>query len=541
LLTPDQLVEVFNEQRVSGRRFGEIAVERGWLSSAELALAIARQYELVFIDLSSEEIDPDVATLLSEGAAAKYQAIPLRWLDETNLLVGVVDPADVAVRDGLRMTLGTNLTFAVVEKRDLEIVLHRLHRQDITVAEEKSTSVEESDERQEILDTDSTVPAVKLINSALSRAIEDGASDVHFDPEEDRMIVRARIDGVVRELTSIPRSLQPAVTTRLKIMGSLDIAERRIPQDGRVLVRRDGHPVDLRMAVLPTVHGEKVVLRLLQRSTSQITLTDLGMSPEAEAAFTQAVRQPYGAVIACGPTGSGKTTTLYAALTLLNEPGRVLITIEDPVEYQSPGIAQMEVNVKSGLTFARGLRTVLRSDPDVLLVGEIRDEETARIAVQAAMTGHLILTSLHAHSAASAVARLKDIGVDPSLLAASVNCIVAQRLARRLCVQCREPYAPSRSDLEEIGLSGEHPPITLFRARGCIHCARTGYAGRVALYEVMLIDAGVASVMSGSTQDIFAAAVEHGMIPLQRDGIRLCLTGVSSLEEVRRVTGDRAG
>ena len=292
------------------------------------------------------------------------------------------------------------------------------------------------------MDAESTGPAVKLINSALSRAIEDGASDVHFDPEEDAMIVRARVDGVVRELTRIPRSLQPSVITRLKIMASLDIAERRMPQDGRVLVRRAGDPVDLRMAVLPTTHGEKVVLRLLQRSTSQLALADLGMSPHAEVAFTHAVRQPYGALIVCGPTGSGKTTTLYAALKMLNEPRRVLITIEDPVEYQSPGVAQMEVNVRSGLTFARGLRTILRSDPDVLLVGEIRDEETAHIAVQAAMTGHVVLTSLHSHSAASAVARLKDMEVDPGLLAASVNCIVAQRLARRLCGDRRRTTSP---------------------------------------------------------------------------------------------------
>jgi type II secretory ATPase GspE/PulE/Tfp pilus assembly ATPase PilB-like protein len=334
--------------------------------------------------------------------------------------------------------------------------------------------------------------------------------------------------------------MQPAVTSRLKIMGELDIAERRAPQDGRVSIRFGGQPMDLRIAVLPTTHGEQIVLRIMNRAGGRLGLPQLGLSPDAEEAFSRAIRQPYGAVIACGPTGSGKTTTLYAALDMLNSEDRVLTTIEDPVEYQTPGINQIEVNPKSGLTFARGLRTILRSDPDVLLVGEIRDEETARIAIQAAMTGHMVLTTLHTHNVASSVARLTDMGVEPSLLATSINCIVAQRLARRLCLNCREAYWPDEQERHELGLVEPSEDVWIYKSVGCIQCAGTGYSGRVALYEVMEMKGKVRKLIgSGSTDEIFAAAVEQGMKTLRQDGVRLCLAGVSSLDEVRRVTGDR--
>jgi type IV pilus assembly protein PilB len=311
-----------------------------------------------------------------------------------------------------------------------------------------------------------------------------------------------------------------------------------VPQDGRVSINVGGVAMDLRIAILPTTWGEQVVLRILHRSAGTRTLSDLGMSPLAAEAFSRAIRQPYGAVISCGPTGSGKTTTLYAALDMLNDEGRVLTTIEDPVEYQIAGVNQIEVHTRSGLTFARGLRTILRSDPDVLLVGEIRDEETARIAVQAAMTGHLVLTTLHTHNAASSIARLKNMGVDPELLATSINCIVAQRLARRLCTACCAPYAPSEIELAEFGESID-PDVVLYRPVGCAECAGVGYSGRVALYEVMEIKGRLRRLIEASTEEIFAAAVEQGMATLRQDGLRLCLEGVSSVEEIRRVTGDR--
>jgi type IV pilus assembly protein PilB len=344
----------------------------------------------------------------------------------------------------------------------------------------------------------------------------------------------------MRKLTTIPKQMQPAVTSRLKIMGELDIAEKRAPQDGRLTVKFDGQQTDIRLAVIPTIHGEQVVLRILQRRAGRLGLADLGMAPAAQEGFARAIQQPYGAIIVCGPTGSGKTTTLYAALDLLNDEHRVVMTIEDPVEYQTPGINQIEVNVRAGLTFARGLRTILRSDPDVLLVGEVRDDETAHIAIQAAMTGHLVLTTLHTHNAASSIERLKDMGVEASLIASSVNCIVAQRLARRLCLDCREAYEPTAEDRAQLAIAAELPAdAELYRARGCAKCAGTGFRGRVALYEVMPVQGNIRRLIEASTEEIFAAAVEQGMQTLRHDGIRLVLDGTSSLDEIRRVTGDR--
>ncbi len=373
------------------------------------------------------------------------------------------------------------------------------------------------------------------MNAAIGQAVQDGASDIHFVPQEDRVVVLARIDGMAHEVQSIPKQMQVGVISRLKIMGQLDIAERRLPQDGRVLVRLNGEPVDLRIAVLPTTHGERVVLRVLQRSTAGKSLADLGMSEDVQEEFVRAIRQPYGTVVVCGPTGSGKTTTLYAGLAMLNEPGRVLLTIEDPVENEVAGISQLEVNPRHGLTFARGLRTILRSDPDALLVGEVRDEETARIAVQAGMTGHLVLTSLHTNNAASAVARLKDMGVPTSLIAASVNCVVAQRLVRRLCVDCREAYTASPEEQAALGVDG---PVTIYRAKGCYRCVDTGFRGRAGIYEVMPLRGELRGLVDASTEEILAAAVAQGMRTLREDGNRLCLAGTTSLDEVARVAGD---
>jgi general secretion pathway protein E len=346
------------------------------------------------------------------------------------------------------------------------------------------------------------------------------------------MIVRMRVDGVMRDVTEIPKHMQPAVATRLKVMGALDIAERRIPQDGRVSVHFGGDPVDLRIAVLPLRHGEQVVIRILSRRGERPRLSQLDLDGEAHDLLVKALDQPFGAVVVCGPTGSGKTTTLYGALDHIGSSGRVVMTIEDPIEYDVACANQSEVDERAGMTFARGLRTMLRSDPDVLLVGEIRDGETASIAVQAAMTGHLVLTSLHAHTAAGAVTRLRDMGVQPGMIASSLNLIVAQRLARRLCTACRVEYeAESDGDFTE--------GTTLYRAGGCSTCSGTGYDGRVALFELMPIQGEIRRYVEESAEEIFAAAVRQGMRTLREDGLRLCREGVSSVEEIRRVTGAR--
>jgi type II secretory ATPase GspE/PulE/Tfp pilus assembly ATPase PilB-like protein len=321
-------------------------------------------------------------------------------------------------------------------------------------------------------------------------------------------------------------------------MAQLDIAEKRMPQDGSFVVYSSGRAVDIRAAVLPTKHGEQVVLRLLQRE-SKLELPDLGMSPEMESTFMRAVEQPYGAVLTCGPTGSGKTTTLYAGLARLNDGMKSIATIEDPVEYQLAGVMQTEVNSRINLSFARGLRTILRADPDVILVGEVRDEETAQIVIQAAMTGHLVLTTLHTNDASSAIARMRTLGVDPDLLSGSINCIVSQRLARRICSHCREAYEPTQEQIISMNLVSAGTNPTLYRAKGCLQCGQTGYSGRVALYELMPVHGLGRVLLTGSTDEIFEAAVAAGMRTLREDGVRLSLAGVTTLEEVRRITGDR--
>ncbi|MDX6505543.1 MAG: type pilus assembly protein PilB [Gaiellaceae bacterium] len=542
LLTVDQVKQAFEEQTLTGKRLGEIVVGHRWVTPQDLAKALADQNGLEYVDLSATDLDLQAAMLLPKELAFRYQAVPVRFLAEDLLLVAVADPTDVGRADDLRLALGHNVRIAVSEPDDLERTIKRLYRTQIEVADADANAVlfDAIAEREDIAEATDDTPAVKLVHATLAQAIEDGASDIHFEPQEQDMIVRARIDGVTRPVAEIPKQMQLGVISRLKIMANLDIAERRAPQDGRVSIRFNGNPLDLRMAIMPTTHGEQVVLRIMHRAVSKPDLGELGMTAIVREPFERAIRQPYGAVVVCGPTGSGKTTTLYTALHLLNDPGRVIMTIEDPVEYQIRGINQIEISPKSGLTFSRGLRTILRSDPDVLLVGEIRDEETARIAMQAGMTGHLVLTTVHAHNAASAVERLKDMGVEPGLLASAINCIVAQRLARRLCADCRESYWPDDEELEAIGLLEQKGKVYLHRSKGCGRCGGTGYSGRVALYEVLPVTAAIRRLVGASTDEILDAAVQDGMTTLRQDGLRLCLEGVSSLDEIRRVTGDRS-
>jgi len=540
LISTEQLEYALAEKEQTGRRLGEILVAHGWIRAAELARLLAEQHGLEYLDLAGTPVDPAALSLLPEKYARRYEALPIRFLAEDLVLVAVIDPTNVVASDDLRIAIGLNVRVAVASGPDLVQLIERTHRPELDVDAELSL-LDDPDEADDIREAPATTaPAITLVNSLIARAIDEGASDLHFEPQAKRMSVRIRVDGVMRSLSTVPKAMQPAVTSRLKIMAELDIAERRAPQDGRMSIRVGGSPMDLRCAVLPTTHGEQLVLRIMNRPGGRLGLAELGMSPAAEAALARAIRQPYGAVLAVGPTGSGKTTTLYAALDVLNDEDRVLMTIEDPVEYQTPGMNQVEVNFKSGLTFARGLRTILRSDPDVLLVGEIRDEETARIAIQAAMTGHLVMTTLHTHNAASSIARLADMGVEPSLLATSINCIVAQRLARRLCMHCRAPYEPDPGELEELGAEQLPAGATLYRPAGCPNCAASGFSGRVALYEVMTVQGRLRRLIdSGSTEEIFAEALAQGMTTLRQDGVRLALAGISSLDEIRRVTGDR--
>jgi type IV pilus assembly protein PilB len=538
LLTPRQLEEAVAEKEVSGTRLGEIVVRRGWVRGSEVARAVAEQHALPFLDLEKTEIDEAATQLLTGDYARRYQALPVEFVEDDAVLVAVVDPTDVVASHNLCLALGMNIRLAVTDLEGLEHAIARVYREGIQFEGAQVIELMPAGAVEQFREgAATTAPAIRLINAMIAQAVKQGASSVHFEPRAEAVAVRARIDGVMTPLIEIPKSMQRAVASRLKLMAELDTVETRAAQEGRISIRYDGEPIDLPTAVIPTTQGEQVVLRMMHRSRIR-RLSELGMSLAAEEAFERAIRQPYGAALVVGPPGSGKTTTAYAALGVLNEEGRALATVEDPVECQLPGVNQVGIDATTELTYERALRTILRSDPDVVLVGEIRDEETARLAIQAAMTGRLVLSTLNTHTAASTIARLKDTGVDPGLLASTINCIVAQRLARRLCANCRVAYEADEQELDELEIDDPKAPVSLSRAAGCPQCAGTGYLGRVALYEVMPFQGPLRKLVERSAEEIFATAVEHGMATLKQDGIRLCLAGVSSLDEIRRVTGD---
>jgi type IV pilus assembly protein PilB len=524
----DQALEL---QPVLRKRLGEVLVEKHWTTTRAVAEALAAQHSLEFVDLTQIAVDQRAAELVQEGFAHRHQALPVRFLAGETVQVAVADPSDLHTTDELRIALGRNCTFAVADSDALAATIARTYRLTMAVSDVAPDDAQFDDE-------ETTEGTLDLLNSLIGRAVNARASDVHLNPQPREVQVRMRVDGVLRDDQPIDKRLQSAVAARVKVMASLDIAEKRMPQDGSFVVYIDGRAVDVRAAVLPTKHGEQVVLRILQRE-QKLELPALGMSADMESAFMRGISQPYGAVLTCGPTGSGKTTTLYAALDRLNDGERSVATIEDPVEYQLPGVMQMEVHARIGLTFARGLRTILRADPDVILVGEIRDDETAQIAIQAAMTGHLVLTTLHTNDAAGAIARLRNLKVDPDLLAGSINCIVSQRLARRICSHCRTEYEPTPEQVTSMNLISAGSTPTLYRATGCLQCGGSGYSGRVALYELMPVHGLGRVLIDGSTDEIFEAAVAAGMRTLREDGVRLSLAGVTTLEEVRRITGDR--
>jgi type IV pilus assembly protein PilB len=541
LVEKDVLEDALAEQRASGLRLGEILVERGAVTRTQVARVLAEQHELPFIELAEAEMEIEAATRLPEDLARRYSALPVGLEPDGTLLVAVADPTNVLHSDELRLALGVPLRFGVAAPDAIDAAIAFIHQQVLTLVDEEAeeAAVATLGVHDVGGDGDVDTPAVSQVNKTIQRALSLGASDIHFTPQARGLVVRGRVDGVVRELATIPTSQQSAVTSRLKVMGRLDIAERRAPQDGRVAVKTGSQTIDLRMAVLPTKFGEKVTLRVLNQASAPASLSDLNMAPDVEELVRKAIRQPYGAILTCGPTGSGKTTTLYAALQELNTPDRTIMTIEDPVEYVTSGIDQIEVNVRAGLTFARGLRTILRSDPDTILVGEIRDEETAQIAIRAAMTGHLVLSTLHTQTAAAAIQRLADMGMESGLVAATVTCLIAQRLARSICPDCRETYEATEGELVALGLEGRKAP-ELSRGAGCTACGGTGYRGRIGLFEVLPLTDEIRALASehASTTEIQKAAVASGMRTLREDGIRLCLEGVTTPDEVRRVAGD---
>ena len=530
-----------------GHGLTQVLIEDNMVTESDLVATLAAHLKLEYVDLSEYPVDAAAARLVSDSMARRYLALPIGWL-EGRLIVAMADPSNVFAVDDIRTVTGAELRIAVATKNSILEAVNKFHRvmSDAENVSAEASSNFETDSDQSILanvkELSEESPIVKLVNLLISQAIADRASDIHIEPGDRDVRVRFRIDGVLHEVMRPPKNIQSGIVSRLKVMADINIAERRIPQDGRINTVINGRDVDLRVATLPTVHGEKVVMRVLDKSTALLRLQDLGFLPENMVRYEQSYRKPYGTILVTGPTGSGKSTTLYATLNIVNDESKNVITVEDPVEYQLPGINQVQVNGKAGLTFAAALRSILRSDPDVVLVGEIRDQETATIAIEAALTGHLVLSTLHTNDAASTPSRLVEMGVEPFLVGSSIDCIVAQRLARRLCVKCKEAYKPEYAELAAVNwdfetLGGMDPEFHLYRAKGCGACGGTGYFGRFAIHEVLQVSEEIERtiVERGHTDDIRKIAISQGMLTLRQAGMVAVSEGVTSIEEVLRV------
>ena len=519
--------------RETGRPTGNVLVSEGTITTDQLAQAVAQRFGMDHVDLSQYPVDMAAANLVTPTAAKRLQAIPVGFIDKATLLVAVADPANVLAIDDIAMLTGYGIRPAVAASEAVAALISKLHRLDDAVQEVEEDEVQEITELRESAED---APVIKLVNSLVAQAVEQGASDIHFEPEQGGLVVRFRIDGVLMDSATVPKKLALGVVSRLKVMADLDIAQKFMPQDGRIGLTVEDRHVDLRVVSLPLVDGESVVLRVLDQGTVPMGLDELGLREDAQVRLQRALGRSHGAVLATGPTGAGKTTTLYAALMQIRTREKSVITIEDPVEYQVEGIKQVQVNERTGLTFATGLRSMMRADPDVIMVGEIRDTESALIGIEAALTGHLVLSSLHTNDAPSSLTRLVEMGIEPFLVSSSIECVVAQRLVRRLCTSCRRETTVPAEALDR----GEDPsPVTVYESVGCDRCAGTGYHGRVGVFEVMTLTEEIRALIveRASADRIAAVAIEQGMSTLREDGMAKVAEGETSLAEVGRVTG----
>ncbi|HHW42822.1 MAG TPA: type II/IV secretion system protein [Desulfotomaculum sp.] len=540
VITRDQLKQALAEQRRSSERLGRVLVRMGFATERDITSALEDQLGIARVS-GGLVADPQLLSLVPEQLARRYKVIPLAR-EGRRLRVAMADPTNLMALDDLRLVTGLEIDPLLAGEREIEAALQRYYGlpelekafQEFQVIEEEALQLEEPAEMAA-----EEAPVVRLVNNIIVQAIEEQASDIHIEPGPENVRVRYRVDGMLREAMQLPRRSRASLAARLKILAQLNIAEKRLPQDGRIQIRYRQREIDLRVSTMPTVFGEKIVIRLLDRSRKITGIQDLGFTGENLERFQQLLRGTHGIVLVTGPTGSGKTTTLYAALEQLNVPEKNLITIEDPVEYILPGITQCQVATKSHFTFATALRSMLRQDPDVIMVGEIRDGETAEIAVRAATTGHLVLSTLHTNDAAGAVIRLIDMGVEPFLVASSLLGVVAQRLVRLVCRQCRQAYEPAPDDMERLFL-GVPPdrPLTLYRGRGCGYCGQTGYRGRVAIAEVLVMNSALRQMIAAraTADELLKAAVAGGMTTLREDGVDKVLSGLTTVREVMRVT-----
>ena len=541
IVTEEVLKKGLDLHHETGRPLGRVLVEENLVEERDLVRVLAKNIGIEFVDLDEGAVDPAAAALIPEALARRYAALPIGFEDE-KLVIAMADPANVLAIDDIRAISGREVVLKVATRSDVEAAVSRMASLDNSVTDMAELAAENAIETQDLGAVEAAAdeaPVVKLVNMLITRAAADRASDIHIEPNERDLRVRFRIDGVLHEIMRTPRSISNALVSRLKIMADIDIAERRRPQDGRINLKVSGKQLDLRVSSLPTIYGEKVVMRLLDTSTALLELKDLGFLGDNERRYQESFSKPYGTILCVGPTGSGKSTTLYATLNVLNRPEVNIVTIEDPVEYRLPGISQVQVNKKAGLNFASALRSFLRQDPDIMLVGEIRDQETANIAIESALTGHLVLSTLHTNNAPASVSRLIEMGVEPFLVGSALDAVLAQRLARRLCTQCKEPYTPTAEALREANFPMEDRDAvpTLHRAVGCKHCSSTGYRGRLAVHELMTVNEQIEllAVERAATEVLTQAAVANGMRTLREDGMDKVAMGLTSIEEIMRV------
>jgi general secretion pathway protein E len=544
-LSPERLKKALDLQKKRGGRIGTLLVRLAFVTEEEVLKALGEQLGLPFLP-DFGDIDRELALKLPITYAKKATLLPLRRENGT-LLVATSEPLILTAVEDLRLLYNADISFRLAPADKILDTINRLHSEDMNKVEDTVQEMEEDDlsflaveleEPTDLLEVTDDAPIIRLVNSLLSQAIRERASDIHIEPFEKDMIARFRIDGILYNILTIQKRYQASIASRVKIMSGLNIAEKRLPQDGGMRIKIAGKDVDVRVSIVPTSFGERIVLRLLYRESALLPLEQIGFSGENLRHFNELITRPHGIILVTGPTGSGKTTTLYASLSKINSPDKNIITIEDPIEYQLKGIGQIQVNAKINLTFAAGLRSVLRQDPDVILVGEIRDAETAEIAIQAALTGHLVFSTLHTNDAAGAVTRLIDMKIEPFLISSSVMAILAQRLVRVLCKECREPYELTATEIAELEIKTGTEGATVFHAKGCETCFNTGYLGRKAIYELLLVDDEVRQLImkNADASTIKAAAVQKGMRTLRQDGAENVLKGITSVEEVVRVT-----
>ncbi|MEI8350185.1 MAG: type II secretion system ATPase GspE [Candidatus Omnitrophota bacterium] len=538
LITQEQLTKAQDEVKRTGLSLDRALEKLGFISEDDIASALAVHLNVPFMDLKDYIIDSELVKLIPENIAKKYKVVPLFMIGQS-LTVAMVNPQDIVALDQVRkVSKKDSIDPVLTTEKGIQRILDYYYvvggsiSEIVKSIETKKVGTEEEKDLSEIVEE---APVIKLVNMMFMQAVKDRASDIHVEPEHGASRVRNRIDGIMHEAYTFPKHLHRAIASRIKLLSGMDIAESRKPQDGRIRLKVQNKDLDVRVSTFPTIHGENVVMRLLDKSAVVLGLEDLGFDKDELTIFDKLIRHPNGIILVTGPTGSGKTTTLYSTLSTISTMEKNIITIEDPVEYELPLIRQTQVNPRAGITFADGLRAILRQDPDIIMVGEIRDKETAEIAIQASLTGHLVLSTLHTNDAPSSLARLIDMGVEPFLISSSVIGILAQRLVRKICEKCKEKYSPDASVLKDLGMA---PKQELYRGKGCPECKNTGYRGRIGVYEMLLINDAIREMINNkaSADQIMNKAVESGMKALYKDGLEKAIKGITTAEEVLRVT-----